>query len=102
MDRGYHRRRIFEFADPTDLTAFVQRNLPSTLTGATKALSFDDQGHLWIADTTGAEVFEFADPTDLTAFIRRNLPSALTVPWAYPLMPGAPVDRRQGQRRRSI
>ena len=72
---------VFEFADPTDLTQFVQRNLPATL-DSPNGLSFDSQGHLWIADNTGQEVFEFADPTDLTQFVERDLPSTLGSPFA--------------------
>ena len=70
---------IFEFADPTDLTVFVRRDLPSGLNSPT-GISFDAQGHLWIVDDSGDEVFEFADPTDLTVFVRRDLPSGLNSP----------------------
>ena len=70
---------VFEFADPTDLTTSVRRNLPATLTDP-HGVSFDGDGHLWIVDDSGDEVFEFADPTDLTASVRRNLPGTLTTP----------------------
>ena len=72
-------REVFEFADPTDLAAFVRRMLPAAF-NSPEGLSFDSQGHLWIVDSLGGEVFEFADPTDLTAFVQRNLPSTLTTP----------------------
>ena len=70
---------VFQFEDPTDLTTFVRRNLPSSLT-VPRGLSFNSQGHLWIVDSTIDEVFQFEDPTDLTTFVRRNLPSSLTSP----------------------
>ena len=35
---------VFEFADPTDLTAFVQRNLPATLSSRHKACRLTAKG----------------------------------------------------------
>ena len=70
---------VFQFEDPTDLTVFTRRNLPSSL-AAPQGLSFNAQGHLWIVDNSGDEVFQFEDPTDLTVFTRRNLPSSLAAP----------------------
>ena len=75
--------QVFEFADPTDLTTFVQRNLPCLAHAPTlvRGLSFDGDGsYVDLRTVLSTKYSSSPTPTDLTTFVRRALPATLTFP----------------------